>query len=232
MKGKFIAAAAVSTAIVAALAIPAVAAQYVPAATTVTLEAAPTAVRYGQDISLTPSIPVGTVVGDQIRVEVSNNASDWAMIGEPLAIEDTGTPFDPALVTVDGSFALPAQFRAIFLSKGKEGANNGTSTPVAITLIRNASTRVVLGTPSRLRHGRSAAIGFTVLPDSGAGVVTYRLYRNGRLLQASHVHTNELGAASKAFRFTRRGTYRVQATFAGNIYGAKSRTAVKSFRVR
>jgi hypothetical protein len=200
------------------------------ATTPVTLQASPTAARFGETVDLQPSVTATQVVpGDKFNVQIFENG-DWVSYGEGVQVEDTDT-IQPQSIVMDDSIKFPAQFRVAFQPKSSKNATESISETVVVSVIRNTRTKVAVSVPRKIAHS-GARFGFTVTPDSGIGPVRIRVFRSGKLIKTTTMLTDEYGYTARVLSFPKAGTYRIEAQWLGNQFSKASTTSVKTVSVR
>jgi len=176
----------------------------------------------------------------------------WKDFGEfeDIQLEDTSTvaPFsyrlgiDDWVILGDGSTvhpAFPYQIRCEY--KPNVAGLDASGTPKAgastspasfsetetVTLIKNLRTKVTIGAGTVRRAGTK--LSFRVSPVSGVGTVRVTVKKAGSKTLTYDLKTSENGYVSKTLKLgTKNGTYKVNAKFLGNTFGAASATAVKT----
>lgn len=216
---------------------------------TVNLTPSKSTLRYGQEFTLDTSVVgTSTLAFSMVTIEKSWDGVNWTTDGlEGLKTDgDTGTvdPIDPQYMIVDdtllptaysASLPLNVYFRAIFKPSGVDGkllsaSENQTSAPTAITLVRNTKVKATVSAPRYASRKRGFWITSAMTPNSGIGMMRITISKKG-FKRSYVVWTDESGSAGLKVKL-KKGTYKTQAAWLGNVFGKSARSATKTVTVR
>lgn len=226
---------------IAALATAAALAVAAPALATVTrmwLIPSQTLGYYGQDLSLTPSIDATPKAGDKVEFQFLNAAGGWEKLEDQVAEvseETSEAVIDPLFLFFNDEMRYPLKVRAVYRPKASSFATAAVSDEVTIGRLRHPCTQTFLTVPRTVKAGRSFTAGVRVYPNPGVGRVTMVVQERiagstaFRTIWTKTVQTGETGAAAVRITPKAKKTYRVRAVFAGNAWGAGSRSAWKTY---
>jgi hypothetical protein len=214
----------------------------------VSLSPSRSSVRYGQEFTLQPSVVgTSTYALSTVTIQKSWDGVNWDSEGlEGLKTDgETGTidPIDPQYMIVDESLlpsveplALPHAlfFRAIYKPVGIDGkaipSQNQTSTPTGVTVVFNTKVRASTSVPRRASRKKSFAIFSSMSPNCGIGVMQVTVWKKG-FKQRYLLETDDEGRTSMRIKL-KKGTYKVQTLWLGNVFGRNAKSATKTVTVR
>ena len=126
-------------------------------------------------------------------------------------------------------------FRAIYKPAGIDGkarpaSENVTSSPVAITILRNTKVKAVVSAPRYASRKRSVRIDSAMTPNSGIGVMQVTIWKKG-FKRVYLVPTEDDGIGTLRVKL-KKSTYNVQTRWMGNAFGKSAKSKVKKITVR
>jgi hypothetical protein len=207
-----------------------------------------TSIRYGQEFVLYPSVVgTSTLALSTVTIEKSWDGVNWNTDGlEGLKAEgDTGTvvPLDPQHMITDesllpagyaGGLPLTVYFRAIYKPVGLTGAaiasENQTSAPTAITLVRQSKVKAFVSVPKNASYKRAFTVASSMSPNCGPGTIQVTITKKG-FKKVYVLATDDSGTVDLRVKL-KKGSYKVQSRWAGNIFGPGAKSATKTVRVR
>lgn len=214
----------------------------------VSLTPSKTTVRYGDEITLQPSVVgTSTLALSTMALEKSWDGVNWTNNGlEGLKFEGTtGTvvPLDPQYLVVDDSMLNPdvastlpvtVYFRAIYKPVGLDGkaiaSEVQTSAPTAITIVRNTKVKVQTTVPKKAKQNKAFTIAAQVSPNCGVGTVNVTITKKG-FKKVYQLTTDETGYADVRVKL-KAGHYNVQEKWLGNVFGVSAKSPVRPIVVR
>lgn len=227
--------------VIAALATAAVLAVAAPALATVTrmwLIPSQTLGFYGQDLSLTPSIDATPAAGDKVEFQVLNAAGEWEKLEDQVAEvseETSEAVIDPLFLFFNDELTFPLTVRAVYRPKASSFATAAVSGEVTIDRLRHPATQTFVTVPRTIKAGTAFRAGVRVFPNSGVATATVVVQErvagtsSFRTIWTKTVRTGETGGASVRITPKAKKTYRIRAIFAGNAWGAGSKSAWKTY---
>jgi hypothetical protein len=238
-------------ALVLAVAIVALSASFAFAAPdySVSLASSKSALRYGEEFTLQTSVVgTSTLAFSMVTIEKSWDGVNWTTDGlEGLKTDGaTGTvdPIDPQYMIVDDTLLptafpvglpLNVYFRAIFkpadiAGKALSSSQNQTSTPAAVTILRNTKVKALVSAPRNVSAKKSFVVATSMSPNSGIGVMQVTITKKG-FKKTYLIQTDETGTADLLVKL-KKSTYKVQTRWMGNVFGQSAKSSTKTVTVR